>query len=132
MGLQSELRADTGVLVITIISPPDRDEGDEARALIHSLVDQRRLHAVVLDLSLQQSSILTAARARAFLSRTDRQIARHMPDRTGPFRIAIVSRPGSFGHGMGRMLAGHAYDLAQVQLEQFETLPEAETWAAGA
>ncbi|WP_407491768.1 hypothetical protein [Pseudooceanicola sp. MF1-13] len=82
----------------------------------------------LLDLSDQTSSSLNAVSARAALSNLNIGLAKIWGDDLRQLPLAIVTPMASFGYGIGRMIAGHAYDLSQLSVAQFESVDEAMDW----
>ncbi|WP_139199380.1 hypothetical protein [Pseudooceanicola nitratireducens] len=116
-----------GIALLQIRKAPDRAAGEAMVTRIRERVIAGEVRGLVLDLSEQLSSALTGALARNLLTMVDGRLARDLgADQVLP--LVIAAPPGSFGHGIGRMIVGHSYGLTRLKVCQFDTLPDAMAW----
>ena len=119
-----------GVLCARVSGASD---DEDTSLIIQSVIDLAASGSVdrlLLDLSDQTSSTLDAIKARSTLSSVNRGLARIWQDEEATMALAIAAPVSSFGYGIGRMISGHAYDLARLRVEQFDSRENGLTWLA--
>lgn len=119
-------RNDVWYLRVTEPPPPERVQA--ARDRVTDLILRRRLARVLIDYRDLKRSDIDARGARTLLTRMERRFRDAGHETPFKLRIALLSTDGTFGHGIGRMLVAHAYDLCFIWPRQFTEIDAAYDW----
>ena len=117
-----------GFFFLKVSRRPEEVDFEFTRERITDWIARQVIPRVIADFRDQESSSLTAVKARALLTQFDRKVQALWPEDNRRLRIALVARSGSFGQGIARMLMGHAYGLQRTDLAQFEAVEAARDW----
>lgn len=127
------MTVDISILTSGIVAARVSGASDDADTvtIVKSLNDavcDNDADCLLLDLSDQATSTMTAVKARGFLAKVDNTLAVHRPGPDSTLAIAIAAPLSSLGYGIGRMIAGHAYDLVRLQVELFDSADAGMQW----
>lgn len=128
MGYDLKALKNGHVLYLSVWEVPPEEEALALNRRMADEINRNGINHLIVDYRDMVKADMSAGLVRTILTQMDRMLEKIGRVPPALLKVALISREGSFGHGIARMTVGHSYGLRLLTVRQFVDVSEVWIW----